>query len=55
MRGVVWTNRFHATPAVFSLQAGPRVWIAAGAPLLDDVVPFLRILAGEGFTLQREG
>lgn len=55
MRGVVWTDRFHATPAVFSPQAGPHVWIAAGAPLLDDVVPFPRSLAGESFTLQREG
>ncbi len=58
---LVWTDRFHATPAVFSLQAGRRVRIAAGAvriaagaPLLD-VVPFPRSLAGEGFTLQREG
>jgi len=43
-RGVVWTDRFHATPAVFSLQVGRRVQIAAGAPLLD-VVPFPRSLA----------
>ena len=50
---VVWTDRLHATPAVFSLQAGRRVRIAAGAPLLD-VVSFPRSLAGEGFTLQRE-
>ena len=44
MRGVVWTDRFHATPAVFSLQVGRRVQIAAGAALLD-VVPFPRSLA----------
>ena len=54
MRGVVWTDRFHATPAVFSLQAGRRVRIAEGAPLID-VVPFPRSLASEGFTLQKEG
>jgi len=54
MRGVVWTDRFHATPAVFSLQAGRRVRVAAGAPLLD-VVPFPRSLAGEAFTLHKEG
>lgn len=54
MRGVVWTDRFHATPAVFSLQPGKRVRIAAGVPLID-VVPFPRSLASEGFTLQKEG
>jgi hypothetical protein len=54
MRGVVWTDRFHATPAVFSLQVGRRVRIPAGAPLLD-VVPFPRSLAGDGFTMQKEG
>ncbi len=54
MRGVVWTDRFHATPAVFSLQPGRRVRIAAGAPLIE-VVPFPRSLASEGFTLHEEG
>ena len=54
MRGVVWTDRFHATPAVFSLQAGRRIRVAAGAPLLE-LVPFPRSLASEGFTLRKEG
>ncbi|HSO33600.1 MAG TPA: hypothetical protein VLT33_13800 [Labilithrix sp.] len=53
MRGVVWTDRFHATPAVFSLQAGRKVRIPAGTPLID-VVPFPRSLASEGFTLHEE-
>lgn len=54
MRGVVWTDRFHATPAVFAMQAGRRVRIAEGAPLLDALaVP--RSLLAEGFTLQKEG
>jgi hypothetical protein len=54
MRGVVWTDRFHATPAVFAMQAGRRVRIAEGAPLLDAMaVP--RSLLAEGFTLQKEG
>lgn len=54
MRGVVWTDRFHATPAVFALQPGRRVRIAAGAPLID-VVAVPRSLLAEGFTLQKEG
>jgi len=54
MRGVVWTDRFHATPAVFSLQLGRRVRVAAGAPLID-VVPFPRSLEAEGFTFEKEG
>ena len=53
MRGVVWTDRFHATPAVFSLQPGKRIRIAEGAPLLD-VVAFPRSLGAEGFTLHEE-
>lgn len=52
MRGVVWTDRFHATPAVFSMQPGRRARIAEGAPLLD-VVPIPRSLLGEGFTLEK--
>jgi hypothetical protein len=53
MRGVVWTDRFHATPAVFSLTPGRRIRIAEGAPLLDAVaIP--RSVLGEGFTLHRE-
>lgn len=54
MRGVVWTDRFHATPAVFAMQPGRRVKIARGAPLLD-VVAVPRSLLAEGFTLEKEG
>ena len=54
MRGVVWTDRFHATPAVFSLLPGCRVRVPVGAPLLE-VAAIPRSLAGEGFTLQKEG
>ncbi|MDB4934737.1 MAG: hypothetical protein JWP87_1709 [Labilithrix sp.] len=54
MRGVVWTDRFHATPAVFAMQPNRRVRIAEGAPLLD-VVAVPRSLLDEGFTLQKEG
>lgn len=43
LRGVVWTDRFHATPAVFALE-GPPVAVERGAPLLD-VIPFPRALA----------
>lgn len=53
MRGVVWTDRFHATPAVFSLQAGHQVRIPAGAPL-SDVVAIPRSLTEEGFTMSKE-
>jgi len=54
MRGVVWTDRFHATPAVFSMQPGRRVRIAEGAPLLEAVaIP--RSLLAEGVTLRKEG
>lgn len=35
MRGVVWTDRFHATPAVFDVLAGRRVEVAEGAPLVE--------------------
>ncbi len=51
MRGVVWTDRFHATPAVFAMQASRRVRIAEGAPLLDALAVPRSVLA-EGFTLQ---
>jgi hypothetical protein len=54
MRGVVWTDRFHATPAVFAMQAGRRVRIAEGAPLLEaTAIP--RTVLAEGFTMQKEG
>ncbi len=43
LRGVVWTDRFHATPAVFALE-GPPVAVERGAPLID-VIPFRRALA----------
>ncbi len=54
MRGVVWTDRFHATPAVFAMQAGRRVRVAEGVPLLDALAVPRSILA-EGFTLRKEG
>ena len=54
MRGVVWTDRFHATPAVFSLQPGRRVRVPEGAPLLE-VTAVPRRLLGEGFTMREEG
>lgn len=50
MRGVVWTDRFHATPAVFSLLPQRRVRVALGAPLMD-VVPIPRSLQAEGFSM----
>lgn len=37
MRGVVWTDRFHATPAVFQLRSLARVKVAEGEPLLDVI------------------
>lgn len=51
MRGVVWTDRFHATPAVFSLVPQKRIRVRAGEPLLD-VVPIPRTLQTEGFTME---
>jgi hypothetical protein len=35
MRGVVWTDRFHATPAVFDVVPMRLVRVAEGAPLLE--------------------
>lgn len=35
MRGVVWTDRFHATPAVFDVVPMRLVKVAQGAPLLE--------------------
>lgn len=42
MRGVVWTDRFHATPAVFHLRPLARMKVAEGEPLLD-VIPTPRV------------
>jgi hypothetical protein len=53
MRGVVWTDRFHATPAVFALQPGCRVRLGAGAPLFE-LVASPRSLLAEGFTMHKE-
>jgi len=52
MRGVVWTDRFHATPAVFSVRPAARVRVREGAPLLD-AVPVPRKLLAESFSLTR--
>ena len=35
MRGVVWTDRFHATPAVFDVVPMRVVKVPLGAPLLE--------------------
>lgn len=35
MRGVVWTDRFHATPAVFDVSPMRVVKVAQGTPLLE--------------------
>src|SRR6185295_421399 len=35
MRGVVWTDRFHATPAVFDLARGRKIRVPEGAPLVE--------------------
>ena len=35
MRGVVWTDRFHATPAVFDVAPMRVVKVASGVPLLE--------------------
>lgn len=46
MRGVVWTDRFHAAPAVFHLAPMRSVRVRAGAPMLE-VIPVPRPLLGE--------
>ena len=51
MRGVVHTDQFHATPAVFTLRA-PRVDVAAGQPLLR-VTPVPRTLLEADLSVQR--
>ena len=53
MRGAVWTDRFHATPAVFSLVPRARIRVREGAPLID-VLPIPRSVQSEGFTLAQE-
>lgn len=47
MRGVVWTDRFHATPAVFNLPAGRRVRVPEGAPLIEVIAIPRALLAEE--------
>ncbi|MBS2020325.1 MAG: hypothetical protein JST00_46130 [Deltaproteobacteria bacterium] len=50
MRGVVWTDRFHATPAVFSVAPQQRLRVPAGVPLLDALaIP--RAVQEEGVTM----
>lgn len=51
MRGVVWTDRFHATPAVFSLAPMRKIRVPEKAPLLD-VVSVPRTLVDEGFEMR---
>lgn len=49
MRGVVATDAFHATPAVFLVRAsGRRIRVPAGRPLLR-VLPIPRRLLGAGY------
>jgi hypothetical protein len=53
LRGVVATDVFHATPAVFHVRReGVPIRVREGEPLLR-VVPFPRRLLGEGFRLRR--
>jgi hypothetical protein len=49
MRGVIWTDRFHATPAVFQLQPGVKIKVPLGAHLLDVIAAPRSVLA-EGAT-----
>lgn len=48
LRGVVSTDRFFATPAVFELHGPGRIAVAAGAPLVT-VLPVPRALLDAGF------
>jgi hypothetical protein len=52
LRGVVHTDRFHATPAVFALHGDRAIHVAAGAPLLR-VFPTPAELTAPTFTLRR--
>jgi hypothetical protein len=52
MRGVVWTDLFFATPAVFRVQRlGEPIRVAAGEPLLH-VLPIPRRLLDAGYRLE---
>jgi hypothetical protein len=47
LRGIIATDAFHATPAVFQVRAlGRRHVVAAGTPLVR-LVPVPRALAGQ--------
>lgn len=52
LRGVVHTDRFHATPAVFALHGPRELRVEAGAPLVR-VIPMPAALAAPTFTLHR--
>ena len=52
LRGVVHTDRFHATPAVFALHGARELRVEAGAPLVR-VIPMPAALAAPTFTLHR--
>jgi hypothetical protein len=55
MRGVVESDRFHATPAVFHLtHPGKRIEVPSNAPLVE-MFPLPRALAAAGITLTRVG
>ncbi len=53
MRGVVRTDSFHATPAVFQLHGASTIEVPCGAPLLD-VLPIPRSLLDAELTLRLE-
>jgi hypothetical protein len=48
LRGVVATDAFHATPAVFQLRAGTAITVARGEPLVE-MFPCPRSLIDAGF------
>ncbi|MBX3190730.1 MAG: hypothetical protein KF819_27275 [Labilithrix sp.] len=54
MRGVVWTDRFHATPAVFAVCPTRKIRVPAGARLLE-VAAVPRTLLDEGFEMRNLG
>ncbi len=53
LRGVVWTDRFHATPAVFHVTTTKPLVVRRGAPMLD-VVPLRRAVLEETFATRSE-